>query len=110
VAVGRVEPEAFAQLVAVRSEQNNDPASSWCHACTDVLGVTGAGLMLMSGGRSLGCVAVSDLVTEAVEQLEYTLGEGPCLAAYANRAPVFDPDLADHGIAAAVSDGRLRFD
>ena len=97
--VGRVEPEAFAQLVAVRSEQNNDPASSLCLACTDVLGVTGAGLMLMSGGRSLGCVAVSDLVTEAVEQLEYTLGEGPCLEAYANRAPVFDPDLADQGIA-----------
>ncbi len=97
--VGRVEPEAFAQLVAVRSEQNNDPASSLCLACTDVLGVTGAGLVLMSGGRSLGCVAVSDLVTETVAQLEYTLGEGPCLAAYASRAPVFDPDLADHEIA-----------
>jgi GAF domain-containing protein len=95
MAVDRVEPERFAALVAVRSEQNNDPVSSLCLACTDVLGVAGAGLMLVSGGRSLGCVGVSDVVTEAVEQVEYTLGEGPCLAAYESKVPVFEPDLAD---------------
>jgi hypothetical protein len=95
--VGRLEPERFAQMVAARVQQDHDPASSLCLACTDVLDVTGAGLMLVSGGRSLGCVGVSDGVTAAVEQVEFTLGEGPCIAAYRSRTAVFDPDLADEG-------------
>ncbi len=75
------------------------PVHALCLACTDVLGVTGAGLMLMSGGgRSLGCVGVSDRVTEAVEQVEYTVGEGPCVAAFRSAAPVLDADLSDDGI------------
>jgi hypothetical protein len=98
VTVRRLEPEQFAEILAARTEQNLDPASSLCLACTDALGVTGAGLMLVSGGRSLGCVGVSDRVTGAVEQVEYTLGEGPCVAAYRSEAPVFDPDLADEEI------------
>jgi GAF domain len=55
--------------------------------------------VLMSGGRSLGFIGVSDLVTEAVEQMQYTVGEGPCAASCRTRAPVFDPDLADEGTA-----------
>jgi hypothetical protein len=97
VTVGRLEPERFAEIFAARTEQNLDPASSLCLACVDVLDVTRAGLMLVSGERSLGCVGVSDRVTAAVEQVEYTLGEGPCLAAYRSETPVFDPDLADGG-------------
>jgi hypothetical protein len=54
--------------------------------------------MLVSGERSLGCVGVSDGVTAAVEQVEYTLGEGPCLTAYRTQTPAFDPDLADEEV------------
>jgi hypothetical protein len=82
-------------VVAARTEDDNDPMSALCLACTDVLGVSGAGLMLVSGGRSLGCVGVSDRVTEAVEQVEYALGEGPCVAAFREETPIFDPDLND---------------
>jgi len=95
--VDRLEPERFAQVVADRTEQNRDPARSVCLACTDVLRIAGAGLVLMSGGRSLNFVGVSDRVSEAVEQMEYTLGEGPCIAAYHSKAPVFDADLAENG-------------
>jgi len=94
VAVGRLEPERFAEVLAARTE-DHDPISSLCLATIDVLGVSGAGLVLMSKGRSLACVGVSDAATEVIEQLEYTLGEGPCVAAYKKRAPVFDPDLRD---------------
>jgi hypothetical protein len=95
VAVGRLQAESFAERVAARSGEDRDPMSSLCLACTDVLGVSGAGLMLVSGGRSLGCVGVSDPVTATVEQVEFTLGEGPCMTAYETRTAVFDPDLAD---------------
>ena len=93
----RLDPERFAQVVASYHEQHRDPARSLCLACVDVLGVTGAGLVLTSGGRSLDFIGVSDGVSEAVEQMEYTLGEGPCVSAYQTRQPVFDPDLADRG-------------
>jgi len=98
VSVDRLEPKRFAQVVAARREEEHDPASALCLACTDVLNVTGAGLMLVSGGQSLGCVGVSDPVTSVVEQVEYTLGEGPCLEAYRSRTAVFDADLADDHI------------
>jgi hypothetical protein len=94
----RLEPERFAEVVAERTEHDRDPVHALCVACTDVLGVTGAGLVLMSAGRSLGCVGVSDRVTEAVEQMEYTMGEGPCLTAYRTKVPAFDADLSDEGI------------
>ena len=93
--VGRLDAERFAKVVAARTERVDDPASALCLACTDVLGVTGAGLMLVTGGRSWGGVGASDHVAAAVEQVEYTLGEGPCVAAYRGQAPVFDPDLDD---------------
>jgi GAF domain len=95
VSVGRLEPQRFAELVAARRAEDHDPARSLCLACTDVLDVSGAGLLLVTGGRSLGCVGVSDHLTAAVEQVEYTLGEGPCLAAYRSETPVFDADLDD---------------
>jgi GAF domain-containing protein/ANTAR domain-containing protein len=98
VTVRRLEPEVFAQAVATRAEERDrDPISGLCCASAEVLGVAGAGLMLMSGGRSLGCVGASDGFTEAVELVEYTVGEGPCVAAYRTEAPVFDADLADGG-------------
>jgi hypothetical protein len=89
----KLDLEQFARLVAASSERNRDPATALCLASVDVLGVTGAGLVLMSGGQSLGFIGVSDPVTEAVEQVEYTLGEGPCVAAFRTKLPVFDADL-----------------
>jgi GAF domain len=91
----RLDPEGFARLVAARHGQHVDPARSLCLATVDVLRVTGAGLVLMSGGQSLDFIGVSDGISEAVEQMEYTLGEGPCVSAFRTKTPVFDADLAD---------------
>ncbi len=51
--------------------------------------------MLGSREHALTSVGVSDHMAGAVEQIEYTLGQGPCVAAYHQRVPVFDPDLTD---------------
>ena len=93
--VDRLEPQRFAQVVAAHHRQHGNPATSLCLACVDVLEVSGAGLVLMSGARSLDFIGVSDRVSDAVEQMEYTLGEGPCIAAFHAKTPVFDADLAD---------------
>lgn len=53
-----------------------------CHVCADVTCMTGAGIMLMSGDLPQGTLCTIDKVSAIVEQLQYGLGEGPCVDAY----------------------------
>jgi GAF domain-containing protein len=49
-------------------------------------------------GRTLGTVCSSNAVTERVEEIQYSLGEGPCVDAFGSREPVLVPDLAIEGL------------
>jgi hypothetical protein len=51
--------------------------------------------MLMSGDIPSGSLCSSDEVSELIEELQYTLGEGPCVDAYQQDKIVTEPDLAD---------------
>jgi hypothetical protein len=57
--------------------------------------MTGAGIMLMSGDMPRGSVCTTNKVSDLIEQLQYALGEGPCVDAYQLNQPVLEPDLAD---------------
>src|SRR5437016_8504417 len=59
--------------------------------------MTGAGVMLMSGDTPRGSVCSSNEVSTLIEDLQYTLGEGPCVDAYHEDRPVLEPDLASQG-------------
>lgn len=59
------------------------------------MGVDGAGVMLMSGEIPRGSLCVSGEVSRLIEELQYTLGEGPCVEAYQQNRVVAEPDLAD---------------
>jgi hypothetical protein len=76
-----------------------DPAgpSTLCLECVDVLDVTGAGIMLMTkaGPRSVLCS--SDSASETVEELQFTLGEGPCVDVCSSGVPVLESDIAAPG-------------
>lgn len=65
-----------------------------CEVCAEATGTTGAGIMLMAGDVPRGSVCTTDNVSELIEQLQYDLGEGPCVDAYQNDQPVLEPDLA----------------
>jgi len=65
-----------------------------CEVSADVVAVTGAGIMLMSGDTRRGSVCSSNEVSALIEELQYTLGEGPCVDAYDQDRPVLEPDLA----------------
>ena len=91
---GRLDADLFARAVAARTNAGHDPATSLCAAGVDVLGLTGIGIMLLSGTR-LDSVAVSDSVTRDIEALELMLGAGPCLDAFRNRTTCFDENMAD---------------
>jgi GAF domain-containing protein len=66
-----------------------------CGACPEIVGVSGAGVMLMSGEIPRGSLCATDDVSQLIEDLQYTLGEGPCLDAYQQDRVVAEPDLAD---------------
>ena len=70
-----------------------------CDACAEVTGMTGAGIMLMSGDTPRGSVCTTDTVSTVIEQLQYELGEGPCVDAYRQDRPVLEPNLADPAVA-----------
>ena len=65
-----------------------------CSVCADVALMTGAGIMLMAGDVQQGSVCSSNDVSALIEELQYTLGEGPCVDACREDRPVLEPDLA----------------
>jgi len=76
-------------------EQGESPGGRLCRACVDLLAVGSAGIMLMDeegNGTSLG---LSDGVIRVVEDLQFTLGEGPGIDAHAQGRPVLEPRLGN---------------
>ncbi|MGY6500039.1 MAG: GAF and ANTAR domain-containing protein [Acidimicrobiales bacterium] len=71
----------------------SDVGARLCDTCVEVLDVSGAGIMLMSDGEHRGTLGVSNAVMTVVEDLQFTLGEGPCIDAHVSAQPVLEPDL-----------------
>lgn len=65
-----------------------------CRAATASLPATGVGVSMMSAEGGQVMVVASNPRHEAVEELQFTMGEGPCLDAFTSRGPVLTPDLA----------------
>lgn len=82
---------------AVSPDGGSDPDTYPQRVCTagvDLLGVSGAGLTLMTR-KGLGAVWASDSACLAAEDLQFSLGEGPALDAFRWKAPALEPSLAD---------------
>lgn len=69
-----------------------------CVVCAEMTSMTGAGIMLMTDDRPQGSVCTSNAVSALIEELQFTLGEGPCVDAHRERRPVAEPDLADPAV------------
>ena len=65
-----------------------------CAVCAEVTEMSGAGIMLLAEDRPRGSVCTTDEVSAQIEELQYTLGEGPCVDAHRHHEPVIEPDLA----------------
>jgi hypothetical protein len=66
-----------------------------CRAAADLVGAYGAGISLMADHGNPGFAAASDLASRQLEELQFTLGEGPCIDALGSGRPVLVPDLSD---------------
>jgi hypothetical protein len=70
-----------------------------CTVAAEITGMSGAGIMLMSGDLPGGSLCTSDAVSAVIEDLQYALGEGPCVDAYQQDRAVLEPNLM-HPVAA----------
>jgi GAF domain len=62
--------------------------------CVEVLGVTGAGISMVTASGNRGVVCATDDVSARIEDLQFTFGEGPCVDAVQSGAPVLVGDLS----------------
>lgn len=68
-----------------------------CISATSSVPVSGAGVALMTPAGHGGTLAATDGPAATMENLQHTLGEGPCLNAFHDRRPVLEHDLARAG-------------
>jgi hypothetical protein len=83
-------------LRAAWAESPDGPGvpASLAVACVRSLPVSGVGLALMTDDGPAGIVAATDGAARELEELQFTLGEGPCVDASQTGRPVLQPDLA----------------
>ncbi|BEL01854.1 GAF domain-containing protein [Actinoplanes sichuanensis] len=65
-----------------------------CQAAAGALSASGTGISVLTDDGTRSVYAASDPLSEHVEELQFLLGEGPCLEAFDRRRPVLIPDLA----------------
>lgn len=89
----------LAHLVNSEGRVPEDPPAlaGWlhriCRAAVRDLPADDVGVSLMSTDGNVLTAAASGTRSTLLEELQFTMGEGPCLAAYAAREPVLVPDL-----------------
>jgi GAF domain-containing protein len=66
-----------------------------CEVSAEVTGLNGAGISVMAGDVNQGSLGASDEVSRVIEEMQFALGEGPCLDAHRDDRPVLEPDLLD---------------
>lgn len=70
-------------------------ADRLCRACVEFLQVDGAAISVVHEGASRGTFGASSELSKRLDELQFTLGEGPCLDAVTHRRPVLVADLGD---------------
>jgi hypothetical protein len=65
-----------------------------CAIAVLALDVTGAGISVMTAAGHRGTICATDSVAAAIEELQFTLGEGPCVEAF-HHGPVLIADFDD---------------
>ncbi len=81
-------------LAALSAGEGGRSSARLCEVSAEIVGVSGAGIMLMSGEVPQGSVCTTDEVSALIEDLQYGLGEGPCVDAFGQDRVVAEPDLA----------------
>jgi hypothetical protein len=87
-------------LVAEQAARRGAPVGvvDVCTAAVAALPVGGAGVSAMSRTTASHPLCSTDDISEQLEELQLTLGEGPCVDAFAHGSAVLSPDLLTGGL------------
>lgn len=101
-------------IAAVQGRRGVDAADRLCEACVILLEVDAAAISLVFDGANKSTLGSSSDEARVYDELQFTLGEGPCLDSVARHALVSVADLADPvgqrwaGYGPAMLDKRVR--
>lgn len=65
-----------------------------CRMAVSATGLSGAGIMIISDGGPQGSLCTTGVASGVIEDLQYTLGEGPAIDSYREDRAVVEPNLA----------------
>jgi hypothetical protein len=85
---------------AVDGQRGVAAADSLCEACVMLFDMDAAAISLVFAGVTSGTLGSSGATARIYDELQFTLGEGPCLDSVASRTPILVADLA------SAKDGR----
>jgi hypothetical protein len=82
-------------FAAVDGRRGVDAADRLCEACVMLFDIDAAAISLVFDGANNGTLGSSGAPARKYDELQFLLGEGPCIDSVAQRAPVLVVDLAD---------------
>ena len=91
----------WARMLAEGPMEGAERSVHICQLCAQLLGVTGAGISMVTATGNRGVVCATDEVSARIEDLQFTLGEGVCVEAVTRGVPVMVSDLDQPGDPAA---------
>lgn len=90
-----IDRAAWGAVLADAAAEGAGQLRRLCQLSAEIIDVAGAGISMVTAAGNRGAVCSTDATSARIEQLQFTLGEGPCVDAVANGAPVLIADLAD---------------
>jgi hypothetical protein len=82
-------------LLAQTGSERSSQCRRICELCVRALDITGGGISVVTPTGNRGVVCATDDIAARIEDLQFTLGEGPCVDAVASGGPVLIPDLTE---------------
>ena len=90
-----VDAERLARVAAALTVVDGaSPIDALLELCVEMLDVSGASIAVIGDGQHLGSLATtSGGSADVVDELQFSMGEGPCISADRSLGPVLEPDL-----------------
>jgi hypothetical protein len=88
----------FWAVLSGAADHERPSLATLCRGCVTLLPVSGAAISLMVPAQSQSVASAFDGRARALQDLEFTLGEGPALDAYADGRPVLVDDVGALGV------------
>jgi hypothetical protein len=87
--------DRWERLLAETASEHSSACQRICELCVRTLDVTGGGISVVTATGNRGVVCATDDIAARIEDLQFTLGEGPCVDAVAAGSPILIPDLTE---------------